>query len=351
MKKYLFIFIILVILLETGNVLSSDNIFTVNNIKINRDTFKNEQELINIAFKKGFKKLNKKILLRNDFKKIEDTDLQTIKNLISYYQINKNNFDTGPDSTEINIYFKKDKIYNFFYKNNLKYSDVSGKNLKILPIIIEKNNLIIFENNYIYKNWIDLDQEESSSFDLIDYILPLENIEIIDTINKNKDNLDKIELKKIFDEHLKKDNLFIVINNTNKETKIFIKGMISTNKIIKNIKFSSQETNKEKKYADILFFLKKEIFEIVKSQNIIDVRTPSFFKIKLLIKKKNDLIRLQKILQEVDLIENFYVNEFSKKSAFIKIKYYGKINKITEKLSQKGINIIVESEQWKVSLK
>ena len=71
----------------------------------------------------------------------------------------------------------------------------------------------------------------------------------------------------------------------------------------------------------------------------------------LLIKKKNDLIRLQKILQEVDLIENFYVNEFSKKSAFIKIKYYGKINKITEKLSQKGINIIVESEQWKVSLK
>ena len=186
MKKYLFIFTILVILLETGNVLSSDNIFTVNNIKINRDTFKNEQELINIAFKKGFIKLNKKILLRNDFKKIEDTDLQTIKNLISYYQINKNNFDTGPDSTEINIYFKKDKIYNFFYKNNLKYSDVSGKNLKILPIIIEKNNLIIFENNYIYKNWIDLDQEESSSFDLIDYILPLENIEIIDTINKNK---------------------------------------------------------------------------------------------------------------------------------------------------------------------
>ena len=68
-------------------------IFTVNNIKINRDTLKNEQELINIAFKKGFIKLNKKILLKNDFKKIENTDLQTIKNLISYYQINKNNFD------------------------------------------------------------------------------------------------------------------------------------------------------------------------------------------------------------------------------------------------------------------
>ena len=241
-------------------------------------------------------------------------------------------------------------MYNFFYKNNLKYSDVSGKDLKILPIIIEKNNLIIFENNFLYKNWTGSSQKDNSSFDLIDYILPLESIEIIDTINNNKENLEKIELKNLFDEHLNKDNLFIVINNNNDETKIFLKGMISSNKIIKNINFVSKENNLDKKYMDILIFLKEEIFEIVKSQNIIDVRTPSFFNIKLLIRKKDDLIRLQNILKEIDLIENFYVNEFSKKSAFVKIKYYGKINKITEKLNLKGININIENEEWKVSL-
>ena len=37
--------------------------FTVNNIQINKNDYKNKDELINIAFKKGFEKLNSKILL------------------------------------------------------------------------------------------------------------------------------------------------------------------------------------------------------------------------------------------------------------------------------------------------
>ena len=40
-----------------------ESIFTVNNIQVNKNTFKNKEELINIAFKKGFEKLNNKILL------------------------------------------------------------------------------------------------------------------------------------------------------------------------------------------------------------------------------------------------------------------------------------------------
>ena len=94
------------IFVQTGNVLSSDNIFTVNNIKINKSTFKNNQELINIAFKKGFIKLNKKILLKKDFEKVKNTDIQTIKNLISHYQIKKNSESDNIDITEVNIYFK-----------------------------------------------------------------------------------------------------------------------------------------------------------------------------------------------------------------------------------------------------
>jgi hypothetical protein len=351
MKKYLFIFIILMIFTQTGNVLSSENIFIVNNIKINNSSIKNRQELINKSFKKGFIKLNQKILLKKDFEKVKNTDLKTIKNLISHYQIQKKNNQENINITEINIYFKKDKIYNFFYNNNLKYSDISEKELKIFPIIIEENDFIIFDNNYLYKNWINTSQKKNSSFDLIDYILPLENIEIIDNINNYKENLELIKLEDLFDEHINKDNLFIIVDNKNKETKIFIKGMISSNKVIKNIIFNNNEIDKEKKYNEILIFLKEEIFEIVKSQNIIDVRTPSFFNIKLTIKKQNDLIKFQNILREVDLIENYYVNEFSQNSAFIKIKFYGKINKITDKLSQKGININVDNEKWEASLR
>ena len=68
MKKFLFILIILMILFKTGNVLSNESIFTVNNLKINKNSYKNKEDLTNIAFKKGFKKLNKKILLEKILK-------------------------------------------------------------------------------------------------------------------------------------------------------------------------------------------------------------------------------------------------------------------------------------------
>ena len=60
MKNLNFIIIILSILLKTGNVLCVESIFTVNNIQVNKNTFKNKDELIDIAFKKGFEKLNSK---------------------------------------------------------------------------------------------------------------------------------------------------------------------------------------------------------------------------------------------------------------------------------------------------
>ena len=108
MKNYNFIlFIILSIFLKTGNVLSNESVFTVNNIQVNKNTFKNKEELIDISFKKGFEKLNSKILLEEDFNKLKGTSLRTIKNLISHYQIVKNN-ENSKNSILINLYFSKE---------------------------------------------------------------------------------------------------------------------------------------------------------------------------------------------------------------------------------------------------
>ena len=54
---------------------------------------------------------------------------------------------------------------------------------------------------------------------------------------------------------------------------------------------------------------------------------------------------------EIDLIENFNVREFNNKFAYINIKYYGKINKIKEKLIEKGLDINFINNQWSARLK
>ena len=114
MKKFKFIFIILIILFKTGNVLSDSSIFTVNNILVNKNAYNNKEELINIAFQRGFKKLNNKILLEKDLNKINDENLKNIKNLISHYQILDSNQTSEKSDTIVNIFFKRDKIYNYY---------------------------------------------------------------------------------------------------------------------------------------------------------------------------------------------------------------------------------------------
>ena len=117
------------ILSQTGNVLSNDSVFTVNNIEVNKNSFKNKAELIDIAFKQGFEKLNKKILLEKDFNKLKNTNLGAIKNLVSHYQMT-NDSELSENSIMMNLFFKRDKMYNFYSINNIKYSDVRGKNIK-----------------------------------------------------------------------------------------------------------------------------------------------------------------------------------------------------------------------------
>ena len=350
MNIYKLSILIIVILIKTGNVLSNESIFTVNNIEINKNSFKNNDELIELAFKAGFQKLNNKILLEKDIVKLKDISLKNIKNLVSHYQIVKKKSENNKDLILVNVFFKRNKMYDFYSKKNVRYSDVRGKNIKILPILLVKKETLIYENNFFYKNWINETSKSNKKNEIIEYILPLENIEVIEQIKKNQDNLESIQLNKIFDENVEKDNLLIIINYNAKLSKIFLTGSISTKKITKNLSFS-KNSEEEITYPELMVFLKKQIKEIVKSQNVIDINTPTFLNIKLELKNKNDLFIFQEILNRIDLIDNFNVSEFNNKSAYIKIKYYGKTNIIKEKLSNQGMQLSLDNNELSARLK
>ena len=69
MKFYKFIIIILIVFLKTGNLLSEDNIFTVNNIELIKKVKTTNQQLVNEAIEKGFNKLTKNIFLGKVFQR------------------------------------------------------------------------------------------------------------------------------------------------------------------------------------------------------------------------------------------------------------------------------------------
>ena len=344
MNKILFISIIIVLLIKTETVFSSNKIFYVDNIIVNNGSSLDSKQFLDKAFQTGFEKLVKKILKNVDSSKVLDTELSEIKNLISNYQIIK---DKEKFETTVNLSFSRKKINNFFYQKNILYADIQETDIVLFPVLIKNENFYLFSENYFFNNWNKKTNESKDEF--INYFLPIENLDDIQFINKNKDNLESIDVKNLLSNYDLKDYIFLIIKPSDKKMDIFLKGQISGNNIIKNFSILS-ETEKDLSYRNIIEELKMEISELWKSNNLIDVRTPSFLNVTLDINKKDDLLKLQESLNKIDLIESYYVFELDKDHVKIKIKYLGKIDKIKSKLNENNIKVIIYQSKWKLKL-
>ena len=74
----------------------------------------------------------------------------------------------------------------------------------------------------------------------------------------------------------------------------------------------------EKKYFEkIIKNTSEEITNIIKSQNLVDVRTPSFLNTKFKISRKNNLVELNDRLKQVELIDSIFVQEFNSQCVFL----------------------------------
>ena len=347
MKLFKYILIILVVFLKTGNVLSENKIFDVNNIEVEKKGRISNEALANEAIKKGFKELLNKILLKEDIKKLNELKLFEIKKLVNYYQISKEtNDDLNLIKVNFNISFDKNKLHDLFYDQGISYSEITNKEIFILPILKEKNQIYIYNKNYFYENWNNNLQDS-----IIEFILPLENIEIIQNINLKKDNLLDLELSNLFAEYSKKNLALIIINLKNKEEeKIYFKTEILGKTIVKNLIIKRLNLNEDDFYKKIIIETKQEIADLVKSQNLIDIKTPSFLKAQLRVSKKNNLVELRSRLRKIDSIENIYIQEFNNNSVLIKIKYLGKLDKIIRQLENQKVILKFTNEEWIIKI-
>ena len=118
-----------------------------------------------------------------------------------YYQISSTTEDRKINKITLKniIFFLIKKRYIiYFIILEISYSDIIQYEI-FLPIHKKKEKLYVYNQNYFYENWNKIENNE-----LIEFILPLEKIEILQVINNYKDNLFDLNVKDIFKEYSKK---------------------------------------------------------------------------------------------------------------------------------------------------
>ena len=343
MKLYKILIIILIVFFKTETTFSENNLFNVNNIQLEKKDKISQNALANQAIKMGFNQLIEKILLKEDIKKLSDLNFLSIKKLVSYYQIAEiNNEEETKEIVNFSVTFDKDKMHNLFYKKGISYSEISDKELYILPILIKDDEIFVFNNNYFYEKWNEVNRE-----DLIEFILPLENIEIIQNINNYKNNLIDLDLINLFKEYSDKSLALVLIEEKDRRNKkIYIKAKIQGKNISRNLNIEKKNSISDNHNEEVVIKLKKELINLVKSKNLIDIRTPAFLSAKLDLSKSSNLVELNSRIKKIDLIENIYVQEFNKDYMNLRIKYLGKLDKIINQLKKENIDLKLINDQW-----
>ena len=347
MKFLKLMIFILVIFSKTGNVLSENRLFDVNNIKIVNTPSKNINNLTSQAMKKGFSVLIERILLKEDKKRLDDLNLSDIEELVAYYQTFDEVDDLNKSIKVFNIFFDKNKIHNLFYKRNILYSNLIKSEFYLLPIFKKDEELNIYTKNFFYDRWNKVSFESQ----IVDFILPIENIEIIQKVNKSKGNLEDLNLVNLFSEYSNKNlGIVLITENNSKIKKVFLKTNILGKKINKSLEIKDYKLEKNELHEKIIINIKNELVNIVKSQNLIDIRTPSFLNAKFKINKKNSLVELKKKVEQIDLVEKIFIQEFNNEFVVLKIKFLGKVNNIINELKKEKINLRLNGEEWSLNI-
>ena len=87
MKFHKLLIIILIVFFKTETVFSENNLFSVNNLILEKKDNISTNALTDMAIKKGFSRLIGRILLKKDSEKLANLSFSSIKELVMFYQI------------------------------------------------------------------------------------------------------------------------------------------------------------------------------------------------------------------------------------------------------------------------
>ena len=125
MKLYKQIIFILIVFFKTETLFSKNDLFNVNNIKLEKKDKISNNALANQAIKEGFNQLIEKILLKEDKEKLDKVKFLTIKQLVSYYRIsNIKDEQNKKELVNFSVTFDKNKIHDLFFQKGISYSEI-----------------------------------------------------------------------------------------------------------------------------------------------------------------------------------------------------------------------------------
>ena len=114
----------------------------------------------------------------------------------------------------------------------------------------------------------------------------------------------------------------------------------------KNIYYEIDNVQDKEKLNIILADLKMKITDIWKEENIINLSIPLSIGIKFKYNNLNDLEKLKNIFYQINIIDNYSLEELNINESFFKIDYYGNPKRLKTELAKFNYQLKNDQGIW-----
>ena len=328
---------------------STENIqartLSVNEIEISTpfQTNFDKNEIIDEGFIEAFDRLILSISQTKDQKKFNNLPVMMIKGLIETFSIKEEKFVNEIYYLTLNVTFNKQKIFNLLESKNIFPSIPIKQDIFYLPIIFDqdKNEISLFSESYLFNNW----NSDHEKYYLLNYILPTEDIEDFNLIKLNSNNLENYDFKKIIQKYNLDNYIISIIFKNNDEIKILNKIYFNEKEDLKNLTFNL-DLNEEKNIDKLIKILKETYENYWKSKNEINTSVKLMLTTSVNNNDYDEISKFENVMNNIDLIYDFYIYKFDNKNNFYKIIFNGSPDYFLKIMKNNNYEFDIQNQIW-----
>ena len=341
---YFILFSLLIVFFST--TYSNANAFRVSKIEISSPFELNfeKNNVIDKGFQTSFSDLISMITTSGDRKKIKNVSIKEIKGMIDSFTISDEKFINNEYFANLETTFNKKKILKFLENKNIFPSIPQRNKVLLFPILIEtkNNNIYLFNNNIFYDKW----NEQKNSYDLLDYLLPSEDIEDLIELQIISKDIETYDFSNLINKYDIRDSIILIIYKESNRIRTLSKINLNNSLKIQNKNYPKLDILNNNDFSNIVENLKQLYEDQWKKNNEINTSIKLPITISINSKKTKKIIELEQVLYSLDLVSDFSILNFNSEIIQYKITYNGTPNIFLNDMKEKNLELEMKNNMW-----
>ena len=343
---YFILFSLLIVFFST--TYSNANAFKVSDIEISSPFELNfeKNSVIDKGFQISFSDLISMITTSGDRKKIKNVPIKVLKGMIDSFTISDEKFINNEYFANLETTFNKKKILKFLEDKNIFPSIPQRNKVLLFPIIIETkdNSIYLFNDNIFYDKW----NEQKNSYDLLDYLLPSEDIEDLIELQKMSKDIETYDFSNLINKYDITDSIILIINKEGSNIRTLSKINLNNSLKLENKNYSKVDILNNNDFSNIVKSLKQIYEDQWKKNNEINTSIKLPITISINSKKTKKIIELERALDNIDLVAGFNILNFNSESIQYKITYNGTPNIFLNDMRKNNLELEMKNNIWTI---